>query len=355
MNPQNDPHERRRRDGEHTNHDRRRPARRRAQKYNTKRTILLIVAAFAAVVLIALIGVAIWVNALLDDMIQNGGTSAPTQTDGSDIGQLPSGNTTVPPATQIQMEGVINIMLLGEDDDEGYGRGRTDSMILCTINPKAKTVKMTSFMRDLWVYIPGWGNNRLNAAYFFEGFDKLKETMLYNFGVEIDDFILVNYDVFTKVVDMLGGVDIELTEDEAIHLNNNYYVNNWALTAGNNRLNGAQALAYSRIRKIGTDFVRIDRQHKVIRSIFDAYKDKSVLELLSHAQQITPYLTLHMEKEDIFEYIRTMGPMLTDLSVVSHRIPADGTWCFMTTSTGAQVIEADMERNRLILAEILKP
>ncbi len=335
-----------------------RQVRRHAKKYSAKRTTLIVIAAIASVVLLALCGVAIWINGILDDMTISNHTTAPTQTlppeSSGSHGNLPSvNNSTAPPANTIPLDDVINIMLLGEDDDAGYGRGRTDAMILCTINTKTKTLKMTSFMRDLWVYIPGWGNNRLNAAYFFEGFDKFKETMLYNFGLEIDDCILVDFEVFTQVVDMLDGVEIDLSEAEADHLNGQYFYYNWTLTPGVNRLNGSQALAYSRIRMLDSDFVRINRQHKVMQSIFEAYKNESAFELVMHAQKIAPYLTVTMEKQEIFDYIFTMAPMLSDLKVETHRIPANGTWWEATTDKGWKVIEADMEENRQILQEIL--
>lgn len=114
---------------------------------------------------------------------------------------------------------LINILLVGQDRREGQGRQRSDSMILCSINPDTKQISMISFLRELYVQIPGgYSDNRLNAAYVFGGFPLLTDTLHTNFGVSIDGCFEVDFSCFQSVIDILGGVDITLTDKEAVLL-----------------------------------------------------------------------------------------------------------------------------------------
>ena len=115
---------------------------------------------------------------------------------------------------------LLNILLVGQDRREREGRQRSDSMILCSINPDTKQISMISFLRDLYVQIPGgYSDNRLNAAYVFGGFPLLMDTLHTNFGVSIDGCFEVDFSGFQSVIDILGGVDIEMTSKEARTIN----------------------------------------------------------------------------------------------------------------------------------------
>ena len=113
---------------------------------------------------------------------------------------------------------VINILLIGQDRRPGETRARSDSMILCTINREKKTIVLTSFMRDLYVQIPGYGNNRINASYAWGGMELLNKTLEQNFGVYIDGNVEVDFEQFAVIVDLLGGVPMELRADEAQYI-----------------------------------------------------------------------------------------------------------------------------------------
>ena len=220
-------------------------------------------------------------------------------------------------------EHVINIMLVGQDRRPGQGRQRSDSMILVTINKSKGTITLTSFMRDQYVRIPGYKSNKLNSAYALGGFSLLNETLAVNFGVLVDGNVEVDFDGFQSVIDLLGGVEITLTQKEAEHLNEEYQ---YTLTAGKQLLNGEQALSYARIRKIDTDYQRAKRQRTVLLSLLNRYKDKPVSEMLGLLDDIMPMVTTNMTNAEIISLATEVLPMLSSSRIDTLRIPVDGTF-----------------------------
>jgi len=253
---------------------------------------------------------------------------------------------------------VVNILLVGQDRRGGDAPQRTDAMILCTINKSKKTLTMTSFMRDVWLYIPGHYNQRLNVPYMLGGFPLLNETLDYNFGIRADYNVEIDFSGFMKAIDTIGGVDIELTDAEAKYLNKrgNWGVEaneHWQLTEGVNCLNGSQALAYSRIRQIGNDFGRTNRQRTVITKLIDKAKTLSVTELYALTKEFIPLLRTDMSNAQIFGLMLDMLPILSDLEIVSQRIPMDGQYSD-AKKNGAQVIvlnKKQLEANRQLLID----
>lgn len=247
-------------------------------------------------------------------------------------------------------ENLIHIMLVGQDRREGQPRQRSDAMILCSINKTTKTLTMTSFMRDTYVTIPGYWNGRMNSAYQLGGFNALYDTLEYNFGVQVSNGIEVDFSGFEKIVNLVGGVDIELTASEANYLNKrgNWDVDNssagtWSLKAGVNHLTGAQALAYSRIRKLDSDFARTNRQRIVLTALIEKAKTLSLIELYKLVDGIIPLITTDMDNSDITGYIVELFPLLSGLQIQTQRIPGDGDWYDATLSNGAQVLMPDLE------------
>lgn len=257
-------------------------------------------------------------------------------------------------------ENVINILLIGQDRREGEGRARSDSMILCTINKSAKTLTMISLMRDMYVQIPGYQDNRINASYAFGGMTLLDACIEKNFGITVDGNVEVDFSGFSSIIDELGGVEIELTASEASYLNqrgNWDFENNagtWNLKAGMNKLNGSQAFAYSRIRQVGNgDFGRTERQRKVLNALLEMAKDMSVKELNNLLRKFLPLLTTDMTTSEIFGYALNIVPLLKDLEVSTVQIPAEGAYT-MTMIRGMSVLLPDLEKNNQILEEIMK-
>lgn len=249
-----------------------------------------------------------------------------------------------------QEDHIINILLIGQDARPGQGRQRSDSMILCTVNTEKKTLIMTSFLRDLYVSIPDWNgksyaDNRLNVNYVFGGADMLNECLKQNFGVVVDHNIAVNFSGFEDVVDLVGGVDMELTSGEARHVGG-------GARAGMNHLNGEQALNYARIRKLDSDFGRTNRQRKVLMAILEKMKTLSLTELLKLVEGIIPLVSTNMSNGDIMDYVSELFPMLTDLEITTQTIPAEGTYKGASVR-GMSVLVPDMEANRQILRDTI--
>lgn len=220
---------------------------------------------------------------------------------------------------------IINILLIGQDrrENQGSERCRSDSMILMTFNRSNGEITMTSFMRDAYVTIPGYAPYKLNAAYQYGGMSLLNETLYVNYGVEVDGNFVVDFSQFEDLIDLLGGVDIKLTKAEAEFMNNKY---GWSLTAGERRLNGEEALAYSRIRYIDNDYKRAGRQRKVLLSLIDRYKSLSLMDMLGKLESVLGLVSTDMDRSKIIALARELFPMLSSASFESAQIPAEGTF-----------------------------
>lgn len=236
------------------------------------------------------------------------------------------------PVEELDTENVVNLLLVGQDRRKGEGRRHSDSTILITINKSAKTLTMTSFMRDMWVFIPYKTDGfyeRINCAYMVGGFKTLNATLEHNFGVSSNHNVEVDFEGFEAIINKIGGVDITLTAAEANYLNKhgNWDIDNdksWTLKAGMNHLTGSQALAYSRIRAIGDDQGRTNRQRTVLTALINKAKTMDVMELYGLAYDLLPMITTDMTDSDILGYVKEFGPVLSELTIVSQRIPADG-------------------------------
>lgn len=263
------------------------------------------------------------------------------------------------PENILQHEDLINIMLVGQDRRPGeYYLTRSDAMILCSFNKQDNSLTMTSFMRDLYVQIPGVGGNKMNHAYAVGGMELLKQTMLLNFGVKVDAVVEVDFSAFQQVVNRLGGVGITLSAEEAEYMNQKYDLekteSNWPLKAGYNHLSGGQALFYSRIRYVGNnDFERTERQRTVLLALINGIKNKGAGELVSLAWEMLPMFRTDMTNAQIFDYIPTLLPMLSG-DIANQRIPVDGTY-ELTWVGPYDVVLPDYETNKAYLWETLMP
>ncbi len=218
-------------------------------------------------------------------------------------------------------EDVTNILLIGQDSSDEEERTRSDSMIIVSVNKKKGKVALTSLMRDMYVQIPGYSDNRLNAAYAFGGMELLDETIEKNFAIDIDGNIEVNFDGFEAVIDAVGGVDIELNSAEVSHLNKKH--STWHLKVGMNHLDGEKALEYARIRKVGDgDFERTDRQRRVLTAVFDEMKNISITRLIALADELFPLLTTDMDNGEIIRLGINVLSMDLD-TLETYRIPCE--------------------------------
>lgn len=266
----------------------------------------------------------------------------------------PAGNTVLQePPDPIGGHGsrIVNILLVGQDRLEGEGRTRSDSMILCTFNKRTRELILTSFLRDMYIEIPGHGSNRINAAYAFGGMELLELTLERNFGIQVDGTVEVDFSRFSQIVDRLGGVDMELREDEAALINEE---TGSALSAGLQHLQGDQALAYSRIRKLDADgdFSRTSRQRKVMGALLDTYRDAKLSKILVLASELIPMLTTDLDTGEILGYALELFPMLSGVQLKQQHIPASGTFANQNID-GMAVLVPDLNAIRQLLADTL--
>ena len=246
----------------------------------------------------------------------------------------------------INNDGLLNILLIGQDRRPNEGRQRSDCMILCSLNPETKELSMISFLRDLYVQIPGHSDNRLNAAYVYGGFDLIKETLEHNFGVAVDGCLEVDFDSFEQIVDILGGVEIELTSAEAEIVGS-------GATEGLCHLNGAQALTYTRIRKIDSDFQRTARQRTLLNAVFSKMKGCTVTELMTVVGEILPLMTTDMTDEELMSFAFNLASSLSELKIENYGVPSSGNYQNATINGMAVLVPDLYEIKKLIFEEYL--
>ena len=316
----------------------------------TKKTKnLLLSGVILGIFCLFLIGVMVWEKGRNEMPLPTESQQALTAGTTETVQTLPS--TTVPPETTLpQMEPRrLNFLLIGRDWHSEGENGRSDAMILCTVDTGTKQVTLTSFLRDIYLKIPGHGSSRLNASYSWGGSALLNETLAENFGITVDVNLEIDFDGFETMIDCLGGVDITLTEREAKYLNNGY---GWTLEEGTNRLDGPQALAYSRIRYLDSDFVRTERQRNVLIALMGKYQTASMQELLRVTDIFLDHSTSDHTDEELLSYALEFHTMLDSCTIQTHRVPADGTYSYENIR-GMSVIEVDLEENRELLESIL--
>lgn len=244
---------------------------------------------------------------------------------------------------------VINLLLIGHDQRETETVSRADSILLCTFRKHDGKLIITSFLRDLYLPIPGHGSDRLNAAYAFGGSSLLIKTLKENFDLTIDGTLEVDFSHFAALIDTLGGVELQIRQDEADVINKE---TGSALTEGTHRLTGAQTLSYSRIRSLDADgdFSRTDRQRKVVSSIVSAYRNAGLPTLISLLKQVLPMISTDMPESRLLLLALEVFPMLPDLELSSQSIPSPGTYTDKTIN-GMAVLSADMDAARKRLSE----
>ena len=249
--------------------------------------------------------------------------------------------------------GLTNILLIGQDAREGesQSQARSDSMILCTYNKNTRQLTMTSFLRDLYVPIPGHGSNRINAAYAYGGADLLKKTIDENFNIAIDGYMEVDFSHFSDIIDSMGGVEIQLRQDEAEVINQQ---TGSSLNEGTHVLDGFQALTYSRIRSLDLDgdFSRTSRQRKVINALADSLRGSSIKELAPVISKILPMITTDLSRGQLLLYAVDILPHLSQMDIRSQSIPAAGTFTDQIID-GMAVLEADMAAQNQYLQNTL--
>ena len=258
------------------------------------------------------------------------------------------------------VKGITNIVLIGQDRRPGEDRARSDSMILCSMNEATAQITMVSLMRDMYIPIPGYGSNRINAAYVFGGMPLLDQTIEDNFGVHIDGNVEVDFEGFMSLIDKMGGVEIELSAEEAEYLNTNntglvngVTTERWNLVPGVNLLNQQEALAYARTRFIGnSDWERTDRQRNVISAMTQKLKSLDPISQASFIHSSLSCITTDLGITDMLGYAFTVVSTGMSLAPESFRLPVDGTYTSESIE-GMSVLVPDTAANGQYLKQFI--
>jgi LCP family protein required for cell wall assembly len=252
----------------------------------------------------------------------------------------------------------IHLLLIGEDASDA-GNGRSDTMMLAQIVPATGQIRLVSFLRDTYLPIPGHGYDRLNAAYVYGGRELLCQTLTGVFGVRIDRTAKVDFAAMAGIVDRMGGVELEVSEAERKALNNilNNYCKERAIDpqplaeSGLVQMNGIQALSYSRVRSLDSDFVRVSRQQKVLGALLDKALLLEPYELLGLATECMGSVETDLSLNDLMALLPILWQR-NELTLSTARVPYDGT-CRDIKTGGKWVLETDTEANARLLAEFL--
>ncbi|NLP34796.1 MAG: LCP family protein [Clostridiales bacterium] len=254
----------------------------------------------------------------------------------------------------MQDDEVFNILLIGSDTRKPENRGRSDAMIVVSINKKTKTITATSILRDIYLKIPGKNNNRINAAYVYGGAELLMETIEQNFRLKVDRYASVDFYVFIDIIDALGGVTLDVTEKE-IKVINNFVAEfnrrtdqeetfDQLTEPGIILLNGKQALAYARNRSVGNnDFERTARQRRVLEQIFLKVKDIGLLELSNLMNKLLPQVITNLTEGEIFSLILSL-PSYAMYDLQQWSIPVNGSYSHLRIR-GMSVLGIDFDEN----------
>ena len=248
---------------------------------------------------------------------------------------------------------VWNVLLIGSDAAADGAFGRSDAMILMTVNEKTGNIHLTSLMRAIYVSIPNEPDPRyvnnytpnymLNAAHTWGGPELLLKTVQRNFRVDVSKYVAVNFEGFVEVIDAIGGVTINLTPAEANHL---------GLGSGAQLLNGAKALDYSRIRKLDSDFYRMGRQRAVVSAVIEKMRTVDVVTLAKTAEAITPSLTTNYGKNELLSLISRV-PSYRKYPIDELMLPVEE-YDAMVYINGMEMYDIDWTRNINTLHEFMR-
>ena len=254
-------------------------------------------------------------------------------------------------------ENITNIALFGLDTREGDTQSHSDCMMIVTVDNTRGKIKLISLMRDSLVDIDGYGENKLNAAYFLGGPSLAIRTINENFGTDITEYIAVNFEQLVEIIDALGGVEINVeTTAELEELNRvirDYGIEQGQTFAGVENtglqtLDGVQALCYGRIRKGGTgdDWARVERQSIVMEAMFSKVQSMSASQLIGLMQKLMPYVTTSLSPTEIAPLI--VGAVQNGMPAIEHtRVPLDGEWNYYGSSSEYILYDTDVAADHI--------
>lgn len=250
-------------------------------------------------------------------------------------------------------ENILNVLILGTDEHTvDFSSARADSIILLSLDLKENTAKLVSLERGMGVPILegeyegeyDW----LTHCFRYGGAALMLKEVQTCFNVDVSHYVRVNFTSVKKIVDILGGIDVALTDAEANYLNSG----GLGLSSGMNHLNGEAALAYARLREIDSDWTRVKRQRTVIQACMDSIRGADVKTLNTLCDAILPYVQTNFTKLEILE-LMTQLPGFLGVQFEQMTIPVEGTYGGMTGLQGRGLFAVDFETNTQILHDFL--
>ncbi len=312
-------------------------ARKKDKKPMTKKKVALIIAAvvFAIVLAVVIFAVSAYsgiMGKIKHVEVEKIEYTKPTVETTQSV-ETPTEATTQTEPHVASSEDYINFLLVGQAARDGEAERFADTMILCTLNTHTKTLTMTSMLRDTLIKMPDYkgrygGNIKLTTIYHLgsvygngpAGSMELMNMTLYNnFGIEVDHNFEIDFDAFVNIVDLLGGVELEITQAEADYLNADDLWVYDDIEPGYRSIGGMTALSYARMRKAKgdneSDIVRTSRQRKLIEALLGKLKNMSLTDLKNIANEVLPYITTSMSTGEITEMLMKVLPMLPELTI----------------------------------------
>ena len=332
------------------------------KKGSAKKVLLIILLSLLALLVAVVAAGLIFVNSFLNKLDRNEITGDPSlreeevyeeetvdATDSAEhIDEAQKEFEDVQQIDPLKNANIKNVLLIGSDRRSTAENGRSDSMILVTMNFDTGKIHLTSLMRAMYVNIPRsdgdvWG--MLNAAYSWGGPKLLIDTIENNFRVHIDHYVVVDFTSFKLAVDIVGGVTVTLNDKEA------WIVSTWTkipTSSGTVHLNGEQALTYAGIRYIDNDFVRTNRQRNIVEALMKKAIGLDLATLMSLADQILPYVNTNLNNVEIIYYL-SKAPGLLKNPITQRMLPIENeagkTYTGKIYVNGREMYKVDFETN----------
>lgn len=260
-------------------------------------------------------------------------TEEPIVLNESELNSIHESMSSISSVETVKDADVYNLLLVGVDRRDKTWNGNSDSMMLVSINFAKKRVSVVSLMRDTCVDIPGHGYEKMNAAYAYGGGPLLTQVISDTYKVDLARYAAVDFEDMIDIVDILGGVDLEMTDAE-VNVANGYMMDmcdtlglngyDYVLPGGGvYHCNGVQAVAYARNRFVGnSDYARTERQRYVISQIIAEVKRMDAFQLAQFVTNVLPLVTHNVEESEIWDLV-TKAPEILQYTFVQDRIPYD--------------------------------
>lgn len=233
---------------------------------------------------------------------------------------------------------IKNIAFFGVDSRDHDYIGRSDAILVASVNGNTGQIKLISIARDTYVAIAGHGKTRINHAYAYGGAELAIQTINENFGLDITDYVTVNFDSLAEIIDAFGGIELEISEAEREQINAYLLSGEPLRQSGLVQLNGPQAVSYSRIRKIDSDTMRAARQRKVLSCLFEKALELNPISYPSYVRKFAPMVETSLGNDEILQLASAVmkggGLTLEQAGFPNEYIPyegktVDGAWYYV--------------------------